>query len=169
MNAGQLLANASTTINLTEAKTILGAMQKQLTLDISASGGAFATLANSINFTAVGQILTDLNSNMSSSDFGDVVDELYSAVDTTRVGYFLGNWTMNNDLSVYGGLLNQLIQTVDFTSRSHSRCPSLPSHKLATSWCNFGSNCRNCQFHSIRRCFEWVHWLNQHSTFWLWE
>ncbi len=136
MNAGQLLANASTTINLTEAKTILGAMQKQLTLDISASGGAFATLANSINFTAVGQILTDLNSNMSSSDFGDVVDELYSAVDTTRVGYFLGNWTMNNDLSVYGGLLNQLIQTVDFTQVG-AIVGALPS--LLTSWPQAGA------------------------------
>ena len=68
MNAGQLLANASTAINLTEAKTILGAMQNQLSSDISASSGAFSILANSINFTAIGQILTNLNSNMSSSN-----------------------------------------------------------------------------------------------------
>ena len=105
-NAGQLLANASTAINLIEAKTILGAMETQLSSDISASSGAFSILANSLNFTAVAQILTNLDSNMSSSDFGNVGDELYSAVDMTGVGYFLGNWTMNNDLSVYGSLLN---------------------------------------------------------------
>ncbi|DBA92154.1 TPA: hypothetical protein ACH3X1_015874 [Trebouxia sp. C0004] len=74
-------------------------MKNQLSSDISASSGAFSILANSISFSAVGQILTDLNSNMSSSDFGNVGDELYSAVDATGVGIFLGNWTKNNDLS----------------------------------------------------------------------
>jgi len=136
LNAGQLLANASTAINLTEAKTILGKMQSQLSSDISASSGAFAILANSINFTAIGQILTNLDSNMSSSDFGSVGDELYSAVDTTGVGYFLGNWTMNNDLSVYGSLLNQLIQNVDFTQVG-AMVGALPS--LLTSWPQAGA------------------------------
>ncbi len=135
-NAGQLLANASTAINLTEAKTILGAMQTQLSSDISASSGAFSILANSINFTAVAQILTNLESNMSSSDFGNVGDELYSAVDMTGVGYFLGNWTMKNDLSVYGSLLNQLIQTVDFTQVG-AMVGALPS--LLTSWPQAGA------------------------------
>ncbi|DBA68494.1 TPA: hypothetical protein ACH3X2_013780 [Trebouxia sp. C0005] len=135
-NAGQLLANASTAINLTEAKTILGTMQKQLSADISASSSAFAILANSINFTAIEQILTSLDSNMSSSDFGNVGDQLYSAVDTTGVGYFLGNWTMNNDLSVYGSLLNQMIKTVDFTQVG-TMVGALPS--LLTSWPQAGA------------------------------
>ena len=129
-------ANASTAINLTEAKTILGAMETQLSSDISASSGAFSVLANSINFTAVAQILTNLDSNMSNSDFGNVGDELYSAVDMTGVGYFLGNWTVNNNLSVYGSLLNQLIQTVDFTQVG-AMVGALPS--LLTSWPQTGA------------------------------
>lgn len=113
-NAGALLANASSAISLGEAKTILQAMQNQLSTDISASGSTFAILADSINFTAVGQILSILSNNMSSQDTTALGNDLTSVVDTTGLGYFLGNFTTHNDLSKYGSLLNQLLQTVNF-------------------------------------------------------
>ena len=111
MNAGAFLANASTAINLAEAKSVLIAMDKQLQTDFNASRPAFAGLADSINFTSVGQIL----STIAQQDIGTTVNELYDAVDSTGVGYFLGNITMSFDQSQFGNLLSQLLQTVNFT------------------------------------------------------
>ena len=115
---GILVANLTAVgppVDLQTAIDLTFDLTNQLYNDTAGSGDQWAQLFSSINFTSVGEILTNISTPLDYDQMLTVGGQLASAVDITGVGYFLGNVTNFYDQRNYGSLLNQMLATVNVT------------------------------------------------------
>lgn len=115
---GILVANltaAGPPVDLSAAYDLTDDLINQFYNDTAGSGDQWAQLFSSINFTAVGEILTNISTPLDDDQMVTVGGQLASTVDITGVGYFLGNVTNYYDQRNYGSLLNQMLATINMT------------------------------------------------------
>lgn len=114
---GILAANltAMTPVDYEAAYSLAEDMTNQLRNDTAASGDQWAQLFSSINFTSIGEILTNISTPLDQDQLLTLGSQLAKTVDVTGVGYFLGNVTNIYDQRNYGSLLNQMLATVNMT------------------------------------------------------
>lgn len=109
------LSAAGPPVDLERASDLTDYLIGQLYNDTSDAGDQWAQLFSSINFTSVGETLTNISTPLDYDQLVTVGGQLASAVDITGVGYFLGNVTNFYDQRNYGTLLNQMLATVNMT------------------------------------------------------
>ena len=115
---GILVANLTSEglpVDLPAAFDLTYYLTNQLYNDTAGAGDQWAQLFSSINFTAVGEILTNISTPLDYDQMLTVAGRLASNVDITGVGYFLGNVTDFYDQRNYGTLLNNMLATVNMT------------------------------------------------------
>ena len=106
---GQLGANLSEAVDYQSLKTLAQGLEGYTLYDAIAVGAQLATLAKSINFTLVAEILNEVP--YTSSDFGN---DLAQAVDTTAFGQALVNISANVNLQYLGEYLDSSESYVNF-------------------------------------------------------
>jgi len=106
---GQLGANLSEAVDYQSLKTLAQGLEGYTLYDAIAVGAQLATLAKSINFTLVAEILNVVP--YTSPDFGS---DLAQAVDTTAFGQALVNISANVDLQYLGEYLDSSESYVNF-------------------------------------------------------
>lgn len=106
---GQLGANLSEAVDYQSLKTLAQGLAQYSLYDAVAVGTQLATLAKSINFTMVAEILNGVP--YTSPDFGD---DLAQAVDTTAFGQALVNISANVNLQYLGEYLDSSEPYVNF-------------------------------------------------------
>ena len=106
---GQLGANLSEAVDYQSLKTLAQGLEQYTLRDAIAVGAQLATLAKSINFTLVAEILNGVP--YTSPDFGN---DLAQAVDTTAFGQALVNISANVNLQYLGEFLDSSESYVNF-------------------------------------------------------